>query len=109
MSGKMCIGCYAGGSAAPANADTSPAPGGRGGSQTNPRANWIGLAFTRAAAYSRLAAALPPGDARVAVFRRLADVHAQQGQQQVVTAAAFDAPWVGSLAVSYLLSAGGSR
>jgi hypothetical protein len=98
-----------GGSAAPAGADTAPAPGGRGGSQTNPRANWIGLAFTRASAFARLAAALPAADARVAIFRRLSDIHAQQGQQEVVTAAAFDAPWVGALAVSCLLSAGGSR
>jgi hypothetical protein len=99
----------AGGVAAPANAETAPAPGGRGGSQTNPRANWIGLAFTRASAFSRVAAALPAGDPRVAVFRRLSDIHAQEGQREVVTAAAFDAPWVGALAVSYLLSAGGSR
>jgi hypothetical protein len=97
------------GSAESANADTTAGPGGRGGGQTNPRANWIGLAFTRASAFSRLAAALPAGDPRVAVFRRLADIHAQQGQQEVVTTAAFDAPWVGALAVSYLLSAGGSR
>lgn len=97
------------GSPESANADAAPGPRGRGGAQTNPRANWIGLAFTRASAYSRLAAALPAGDPRVAVFRRLADIHAQQGQQEVVTTAAFDAPWVGALAVSYLLSAGGSR
>jgi hypothetical protein len=99
----------AGGSAAPASADTLPAAGGRGGSQANPRATWIGLAFTRASAFSRLAAALPAGDARGAIFRRLSDIHAQLGEQEVVTAAAFDAPWVGALAVSYLLSAGGTR
>jgi hypothetical protein len=96
-------------SAQPATAEAAPASGGRGGTQANPRANWIGLAFTRAVAFSRLAAALPAGDARIAVFRRLSDVHAQQGQQEVVTAAAFDAPWVGALAVSYLLSSGGAR
>lgn len=97
------------GSAESASADAAPGPGGRGGGQSNPRANWIGLAFTRASAFSRLAAALPADDPRVAVFRRLADIHAQLGQQEVVTTAAFDAPWVGALAVSYLISAGGSR
>jgi len=75
----------------------------------SPRANWIGLAFTRAAAYSTLAAALPAGDARIAVFQRLAEIHASNGQHEVVTAAAFDAPWVGALAVSYLASGGGTR
>jgi len=83
--------------------------GGRGGGQTNPRANWIGLAFTRADAYSRIAASLPAGDARSAVFTRLSDIHAEKGQQEVVTAAAFDAPWVGALAVSYLAKGGGTR
>lgn len=95
---------------------TPPAPAqnaGRGGPATNARANWIGLAFTRAAAFSRLAAALPAGDARTAVFRRLADIHAENGQREVVTSAAFDAPWVGAFAVSHLSSlsaaSGGAR
>ena len=86
----------------------APPAGGRGG-QVNSRANWIALAFTRAAAFSRLASALPSGDARVAVYRRLADIHAEGGGKEVVTAAAFDAPWVGALAVSYLVSIGGAR
>jgi hypothetical protein len=93
----------AAGAPAPVPAAGAAANGGRGG-QTNPRANWIGLAFTRADAFSRLAAALPAGDPRIAVFKRLADIHAENGQREVVTAAAFDAPWVGALAVSYLAS-----
>jgi hypothetical protein len=84
------------------------ANGGRGGTG-NSRANWIGLAFTRANAFSRLAAALPAGEPRTALFRRLADIHAENGQREVVTAAAFDAPWVGALAVSYLAAIGGAR
>jgi hypothetical protein len=85
------------------------AAAGRGGPAPNPRAQWIGLAFTRAEAYSRLAASLSPTDPRAAVFKRLSDIHAEQGQKEVVTAAAFDAPWVGAFAVSYLAMTGGAK
>jgi hypothetical protein len=91
-----------------ADAATSAPTGARGGSATGAastaRANWTGLAFTRARAFERLAAALPADDSRVAVFRRLADIHAENGQREAVTAAAFDAPWVGAYAVAYLSS-----
>ncbi len=73
------------------------------------RATWIGLAFTRAEAYARLASALPAADSRVAVFRRLSTIHAEMGQQELVSPAAFDAPWVGALALSYFTSTGGAR
>jgi hypothetical protein len=101
----------AAGAAPPAAGAAPPAPGGagRGGGQANPRANWIGLAFTRAAAFARLATVLPAADPRVPVFRRLADLHAQLGQQELVTSAAFDAPWVGALAVSYLSPKEGAK
>jgi hypothetical protein len=120
-------GANAAGAGAPAATTTTPptgaapsapeTPGPGRGVQTNPRANWIGLAFTRAAEFKRIADALPPNDPRVAVFRRLAAIHAADGQREVVTSAAFDAPWVGAYAVSYLSSvsasstksAGGSR
>ena len=88
----------------PVAGEPTPPPGAGRGAQTNPRANWIALAFTRADAYSTLAAALPSSDPRVAVFRRLADVHAASGQKEAVTPAAFDAPWVGAFAVSHLIS-----
>jgi len=95
---------------APARGGADAAGAGRaGGPAPNPRVQWIGLAFTRADALTRIAAALPPTDARVAVFRRLAAMHASQGQQELKNPGAFDAPWVGALAVSYLLSTGGSR
>jgi len=81
--------------------DPGPAP--------NPRATWIGLAFTRADAYSRLATALPTADPRASIFRRLAAIHAENGQRELVNPAAFDAPWVGAFAVSYLNSMGGTR
>ena len=95
--------------APPADAAPAGAPGGGRGPQTNPRANWIALSFTRAAAYAHVAAALPAGDARIAVFRRLADIHAEGGERELVTAAAYDAPWVGALAVSYLQSIGSQK
>jgi hypothetical protein len=85
------------------NPDTQAA-GGRGGQPTNPRAQWIALAFTRADAFSHIASALPADDPRVAVYRRLASFHASEGQRELVNPAAFDAPWVGSLAVSYMTS-----
>ncbi len=76
--------------------------GGRGGPPASPKATWTGLAFTRADAYTRIAAALPADDARVPVFRRLALIHAQTGQQGLADPAAFDAPWLGTYAISYL-------
>ena len=104
-----------GGPAPPNSANAPAAPGQAGettpgaarGPQTNPRANWIALAFTRADAYSNLAAALPSTDPRVGVFRRLADIHAESGQHEATSAAAFDAPWVGAYAVAYLTSSRG--
>ena len=90
------------GGGAAAQATGGAAGPGRGGVPGNARAQWIGLSFTRATAYSRIAAVLPTVDPRVTVFRRLAEIHAERGQQEVVTSAAFDAPWVGALAVAYL-------
>jgi hypothetical protein len=75
---------------------------GRGGPPPNPRATWAGLAFTRAIALSRIAAALPPDDKRVPVLRRLEAIHAEKGLQGLVDPAAFDAPWLGAFAISYL-------
>jgi hypothetical protein len=95
--------------AAAAAAGAQAGTAGRGAGQTTARANWIGLAFTRAGAYSRLSASLPPNDPRVAVFKRLSEIHVEKGQQELVTPAAFDAPWVGALAVSYLATPGGAR
>ena len=80
--------------------------GGRGGPPASPRATWTGLAFTRADAYSRLAAALPANDPRVPVYKRLAAIHGEIGQRGLGDPAAFDAPWLGSFAVSYLTTTG---
>jgi Protein of unknown function (DUF2891) len=75
---------------------------GRGGPPPNPRVTWASLAFTRAMAYSRIAAALPPEDKRIAVFRRLEAIHAEKGLQGLADPAAFDAPSLGTYAISYL-------
>jgi hypothetical protein len=96
----------------PVGATPAPAAAasGRGaGAGPPPRATWIGLAFTRAEAYARVAAALPATDARVAVFRRLAEIHAAGGLKELTHPVAFDSPGVNALAVSYLIAAGGSR
>jgi hypothetical protein len=95
----------AAGAAAAAAAAAGGGPGGgggRGGPQAAPRATWTGLAFTRAHAYSRIAKALPANDARVAVYRRLAAIHAAKGFEGLSDPASFDAPWLGTFAVSYL-------
>ena len=99
----------AGASGAPGGAPNSGAPGGGRGPQINPRANWIALAFTRAAAYSHVASALPAGDARIVVYKRLADLHAEGGERELNGVAADDAPWVAALAVSYLESIGAAK
>jgi hypothetical protein len=52
---------------------------------------------------------LPAADPRVAVFRRLAAIHAADGQREANTSAAFDAPWVGAYAVTYLSSLRGAQ
>ena len=91
-------------SAGAAAAAGGPGGGGRGGPQASPRATWTGLALTRADAYTRIAKALPATDARVAVYRRLAAIHAAKGIDGLTDPAAFDAPWLGTFAVSYLLT-----
>lgn len=82
---------------------------GRGGAPVNPRLTWGGLAFARAQALDRMATALPPGDKRVAVFRRLAAIHAQKGMEAASEPAAMLAPWLGAYALNYVFSAGSAR
>ena len=53
-----------------------------------------------------LAAALPASDPRVPVYKRLAAIHAEIGQKGLGDPAAFDAPWLGGFAVSYLTTTG---
>jgi hypothetical protein len=75
----------------------------------SPRATWTGLALTRAQAYHRLAAALPPSDDRVAAFKRLAAIHAEIAQKGLADPAASEMPWLGTFAVSYLSTMGSTR
>jgi hypothetical protein len=63
----------------------------------------MALALTRAEAYHRIAAALPPSDPRVPVFKRLAGSHAAEGLRSITEPATFTAPWLGTLAVNYSL------
>jgi len=92
-----------------AQAAAAPGGAGRGSQPANPRATWTGLGFTRAEAFSRLAAALPESDPRVRVFRRLADIHAEKGHEGLGDATAFDAPWLGAYSIGYLQTLGSSR
>jgi DUF2891 family protein len=78
------------------------AGGGRGGPPANPRATMIGLAWTRADAFNRIASALPPDDGRVPVYRRLGAIHAARGAEGMSDPVALDAAWLGTYAVAYL-------
>ena len=86
-----------------------PTPGVAGG----PRAAVDGLAFARGEALSRIGAALPSTDPRVAPLRRLALAHGRQGLDGLSDPAVLDAPWLGARVISYLLSianlSGGTR
>jgi hypothetical protein len=95
--------------AAAAAAGAGPGGGGRGGPPPNPRATMIGLAWTRADAFGRIASALPADDKRVPVFKRLAAIHAAKAAQGMTDPAALDAPWLGTYAVAYLAPPTGDR
>jgi len=83
--------------------------GGRGGPPANPRATMIGLAWTRADAFSRIASALPADDKRAPVFRRLAEIHAAKAAQGMTDPVALDAAWLGTYAVAYLAPPSGDK
>ncbi len=69
----------------------------------------IGLAFTRADAMLRIAAALPGGDPRVSELRALATEHARTGYDTMFDADYAGSHWIGSFALKYLvLTTGGS-
>ena len=69
----------------------------------------IGLAFTRADAMLRIAAALPGGDPRAPQLRALATDHARTGYDTMFDADYAGSQWIGSFALKYLvLTTGGS-
>ena len=69
----------------------------------------IGLAFTRADAMLRIAAALPEGDPRASELRAMATEHARTGYATMFDADYAGSHWIGSFALKYLvLTTGGS-
>ena len=63
----------------------------------------IGLAFTRADAMLRIAAALPDDDPRVAEMRALATEHGRTGFDTMFDADYAGSHWIGSFALKYLV------
>ena len=70
------------------------------------RSHLIGLAFTRAEAMLRIAAALPATDGRGAALRELANDHVHTGFETMFDADYAGSHWIGSFALKYLVEAG---
>ena len=64
----------------------------------------IGLAFMRAEAMNRIAAALPPGDLRALTLRRLSARHAQMGLRAEEAAGYYGSHFLGAFTILYLLT-----
>jgi hypothetical protein len=69
------------------------------------RSHLIGLAFVRADAMNRIAAALPSDDPRVEAYRKLARLHGSMGFDAMFDADYAGSHWIGTFALKYLLSA----
>jgi hypothetical protein len=68
------------------------------------RSHLIGLAFIRADAMNRIAAALPAGDPRAAAYERLAAFHGAVGFDAMFDADYAGSHWIGTFALKYLLT-----
>lgn len=68
------------------------------------RSHLIGLAFVRADAMNRIAAALPAGDPRIEAYRRLAMLHGSMGFDAMFGADYAGSHWIGTFALKYLLT-----
>jgi len=68
------------------------------------KSHLIGLAFIRADAMNRIAAALPPGDPRIDAYRKLARLHGSMGFEAMFDADYAGSHWIGTFALKYLLS-----
>jgi hypothetical protein len=68
------------------------------------RSHLIGLAFIRAGAMNRIAAALPAGDPRAAAYERLAAFHGAVGFDAMFDADYAGSHWIGTFALKYLLT-----
>jgi hypothetical protein len=64
----------------------------------------IGLAFIRADAMNRIVSALPAGDPRIVVLRRLAVLHGAMGFDAMFDADYAGSHWIGTFALKYLLT-----
>jgi hypothetical protein len=64
----------------------------------------IGLAFIRADAMNRIAAALPAADPRVPALRRIARLHGSRGFDAMFEADYAGSHWIGTFALKYLLT-----
>jgi hypothetical protein len=78
---------------------------------TNPqrlaqKSHVIGLAFLRADAMNVIAAALPPGDARIPALRKLAAMHAARGLAATHVAGYYGSHFLSSMTILYYLSSG---
>ena len=68
------------------------------------RSHLIGLAFIRADAMNRIAAALPSGDPRIEAYRSLATLHGSMGFAAMFDADYAGSHWIGTFALRYLLT-----
>jgi len=64
----------------------------------------IGLAFIRADAMNRIAAALPDDDPRIPALRKIARLHASRGFDAMFDADYAGSHWIGTFALKYLLT-----
>ncbi len=69
------------------------------------KSHLIGLAFIRAEALNSIATALPTSDARVGEYRRLAQMHGDNGFEAMFDADYMGTHWIGTFALRYLVSA----
>jgi hypothetical protein len=69
------------------------------------RSHLIGLAFIRADAMNRIAAALPAGDPRAEAYEKLAAFHGAIGFEAMFDADYAGSHWIGTFALKFLLAA----
>lgn len=72
-------------------------------SQMAGQSHLLGLAFSRAAAMTAIAGALPHGDARIPVLERLAAIHANAGFKDLDRAGYLETHWIATFALLYQL------
>jgi hypothetical protein len=73
------------------------------------KSHLIGLAFDRAEAMLRVAAALPAGDARIAQYHRIATINALGGFHDLAGAGYLGSHWLGTAALRFELARVGSQ